>query len=154
MVVTVRQTAPQFSSTALLPNGEFDEVSLAKYKGRYVLLFFYPLDFTFVCPTEICAFSDRAQDFRELNCEVLGCSIDSKYSHLAWTELPRTEGGIGSMNIPLISDITKSISKDYGVLIENTADGDCGVALRGLFIIDGKGVVRHVRWICINMYLM
>lgn len=107
-----------------------------------LVLFSYPLDFTFVCPTEIIAFSDRADEFRKIGCEVAAWSVDSKYSHLAWTQQARKAGGLGPMNIPLLADITKKISSDYGVLIE---DGpDAGVSLRGLFIIDPKGILRQM----------
>ena len=106
-----------------------------------MVLFFYPLDFTFVCPTEIIAFSDRIEEFKALGVEVLGCSIDSAFSHLAWIQTPRNKGGLGDLKYPLVADITKSISKDYEVLIE---DGDnAGVALRGLFIISPEGILRQ-----------
>jgi len=118
---------------------EFKEVSLSDYKGSYVILFFYPLDFTFVCPTEIIAFNDRAREFEELNCKVLACSTDSHFSHLAWTNVPRKKGGLGNMQIPIIADKTMEISKKYGVLKE-----DEGVSFRGLFIIDDKGVLRQI----------
>ena len=137
-VATVQKPAPQFKAQALV-NGDFKEVSLDDFKDRYFVLFFYPLDFTFVCPTEIIAFSDRVNEFREIGCEVAACSIDSHFTHLAWTQTPRAEGGLGRMQIPLISDLTKSISRDYGVLLE-----DEGVALRGLFVIDPKGIVRQI----------
>uniref|UniRef100_A0A3B3DPQ9 Peroxiredoxin-2 n=1 Tax=Oryzias melastigma TaxID=30732 RepID=A0A3B3DPQ9_ORYME len=107
--------------------------------GKYVVFFFYPLDFTFVCPTEIIAFSDRAEEFRKIGCEVIGCSVDSHFSHLAWINTPRKQGGLGSMKIPLVADLTKSISRDYGVLKE-----DDGIAYRGLFVIDDKGVLRQI----------
>lgn len=112
---------------------------MADFAGKYLVFFFYPLDFTFVCPTEIIAFSDRAAEFRNIGAEVIGASVDSKFSHLAWTKTPRKEGGLGKMKIPLLSDITKSIGRDYGVLLE-----DEGVTLRGLFIIDPKGVIRQI----------
>jgi len=102
------------------------------------VLFFYPLDFTFVCPTEIIQFSDRAAEFAALNCAVIGASVDSQFSHLAWTKQSRKTGGLGPMNIPLIADVSKSLSRDYGVLIEG------GISLRGLFIIDGKGTIRQI----------
>ena len=130
--------APEFKAEAVV-NGQFQEVSLADYKGKNVVLFFYPLDFTFVCPTEILAFSDRVEEFRKRNTEVVGVSIDSKFSHLAWINQARAEGGLGGLNYPLVSDITKSISRDYGVLLENA-----GVALRGLFLIDKEGTIRHL----------
>jgi len=137
----VQSLAPKFSADAVV-NGEFETISLEDFKGKYLVMFFYPLDFTFVCPTEITAFSDRSDEFRKLNCEIIAVSVDSKYTHLAWTNTPRKEGGLGNMKIPLVSDITKQISKDYGVLLE---DGpDAGVSLRGLFIINEKGIIRHI----------
>merc|ERR1719378_1484131 len=135
----VQKQAPDFEAESVLPDGSFGKVKLSDYKGKYLVLFFYPLDFTFVCPTEIIAFSDRADEFRAINCEVLACSVDSHFSHLAWTERPRNKGGLGKMNIPLVSDLTKQISKDYGVLLE-----DAGISLRGLFIIDDKGTLRQI----------
>ncbi|KAJ3299563.1 hypothetical protein HK104_008449 [Borealophlyctis nickersoniae] len=139
MAARVQYPAPKFSAQAVV-NGEFQTVSLDDYKGKYVVLFFYPLDFTFVCPTEICAFSDRVEEFRERNAEVLACSVDSKFSHLQWTKIDRKDGGLGDMKIPILEDITKKISRDYGVLLE---DGpDAGVALRGVFIIDPTQKLR------------
>ena len=121
---------------------EFKEVALADYKGKYVVLFFYPLDFTFVCPTEIVSFSDRIGEFRALGAEVIACSCDSKFSHLAWVNTPREKGGLGNMQIPIISDYTKQLARDYQVLLD---DGDdAGVSLRGTFIIDGEGTLRHM----------
>lgn len=102
-------------------------------------MYFYPLDFTFVCPTEIIAFSDRIHEFQDINCEVLGVSTDSHFSHLAWINQPRKQGGLGGLNYPLVSDFNKNISRDFGVLIE-----EAGIALRGLFIIDPEGVVRQM----------
>ena len=141
-IARVRQEAPDFTATAVV-EGDFVDVKLSNYRGKYVVLFFYPLDFTFVCPTEITAFSDRVEEFRAISTEVLTCSIDSKFSHLAWINQPRKQGGLGEMNIPVISDIKKTISRDYGVLVP---DGDeaAGVALRGLFIIDKEGILRHI----------
>jgi len=137
----VQGSAPTFISDAVV-HGGFKTISLDDYKGRYLVVFFYPLDFTFVCPTEITAFSDRVEEFRKLGCEILAISVDSKYTHLAWTNTPRSEGGLGPMELPLVSDITKQISKDYGVLLE---DGpDAGVSLRGLFIINQDGIIRHI----------
>eukprot|EP00695_Tsukubamonas_globosa_P003626 TRINITY_DN742_c0_g1_i1.p2 TRINITY_DN742_c0_g1~~TRINITY_DN742_c0_g1_i1.p2 ORF type:complete len:152 (-),score=78.41 TRINITY_DN742_c0_g1_i1:218-673(-) len=132
----IGKPAPAFKATAVV-DGAFKEVSLADYAGKYVVLFFYPLDFTFVCPTEIIAFSDRVEEFKAIGVEVLAASIDSHFTHLAWTNTPRKQGGLGTMKIPIIADITKQISRDYGVLIEEE-----GIALRGLFIIDGKGTLR------------
>ena len=109
---------------------------------RYVVLFFYPMDWTFVCPTEIIAFSDRVKEFQEIGVEVLGASVDSPFSHLQWINTPRNKGGLGGLSYPLIADLTKSISADYGVLIE---EGDnAGVALRGLFIISPEGILRQI----------
>merc|ERR1719186_23652 len=130
--------ASPVSGTAVL-NGEFKELTLDDFKGKYLVFFFYPLDFTFVCPTEILAFNDRVEEFRKIGVEVVGCSVDSHFTHLAWMNTPRTEGGLGKLNIPLLSDITKQISKDYGVYLE-----DNGISLRGLFIIDDKGILRQI----------
>jgi alkyl hydroperoxide reductase subunit AhpC len=137
MSVRVQKEAPNFTADAVVGE-DFKSVSLSDYRGKYVVLFFYPLDFTFVCPTEIIAFSDRIKEFHDRNCEVLGVSVDSKFSHLAWIRMPRTDGGLGGLRYPLVSDMTKSISNDYGVLI------DGGVALRGLYLIDRTGIVRHM----------
>lgn len=130
--------APHFEGIAVV-NGEFKKISLSDYKGKYLVLFFYPLDFTFVCPTEIIAFSESAEKFRAINCEVVGCSTDSHFSHLAWVNTPRKQGGLGEMHIPLLADKTGKIAHDYGVLKE----GD-GIAFRGLFIIDDKGTLRQM----------
>ncbi|XP_037761793.1 thioredoxin-dependent peroxide reductase, mitochondrial [Chelonia mydas] len=137
-VPAVTQHAPYFKGTAVV-NGEFKELSLDDFKGKYLVLFFYPLDFTFVCPTEIVAFSDKANEFHDVNCEVVAVSVDSHFCHLAWINTPRKSGGLGHMNIPLLSDLTKQISRDYGVLLEGS-----GLALRGLFIIDPNGVIKHL----------
>lgn len=130
--------APHFEGMAVV-NGEFKKISLCDYKGKYVVLFFYPLDFTFVCPTEIIAFSESAEKFRAINCEVIGCSTDSHFSHLAWVNTPRKQGGLGEMHIPLLADKTGKVARDYGVLKECD-----GIAFRGLFIIDDKGVLRQM----------
>jgi len=135
----VCHAAPEFKCEAVMADGQFGNVSLADYKGKYVVLFFYPLDFTFVCPTEIIDFSDRSDEFRKVGCEVVAASVDSKFSHLAWVQTPRNKGGLGTMKIPLIADLTKSLATDYGVLME-----EAGITLRGLFIIDGKGIIRHI----------
>jgi len=135
---SVTKPAPEFKSAAVLPDGQFGNVSLSDYKGKYVVLFFYPLDFTFVCPTEIIDFSERSDEFRKVGCEVVAASVDSNFSHLAWVQTPRNKGGLGPMKIPIISDLSRSLSKDYGVYLEDT-----GFTLRGLFIIDGKGIIRH-----------
>ena len=133
----VGQKAPDFTATAVVDQ-EFKEISLSQYKGKYVVLFFYPLDFTFVCPTEITAFSDRYSDFSSKNTEVLGVSVDSQFSHLSWIQTARNQGGLGDINYPLVSDLKKEIATAYNVL-----DDAEGVALRGLFIIDPDGVIMH-----------
>ena len=132
----VGQPAPAFTATAVYDQ-EFQSVRLADYIGKYVILFFYPLDFTFVCPTEITAFSDLYDSFSEINTEILGVSVDSEYAHLAWLQTDRSDGGLGDLKYPLVSDLTKSISKSYNVLTEK------GQALRGLFIIDSQGILQH-----------
>jgi alkyl hydroperoxide reductase subunit AhpC len=137
MSVLVQKAAPDFKAQAVMPDGSFQEVSMSDYRGKYVILFFYPLDFTFVCPTEIIAFSDRVKDFEKEGVQVLGVSIDSHFSHLAWRNTPRSEGGIGQIDYPLIADMDKKISRQYDVLLP------AGIALRGLFLIDKEGVVRH-----------
>ncbi|KAG7459523.1 hypothetical protein MATL_G00211480 [Megalops atlanticus] len=134
----IGQPAPHFKATAVI-DGEFREIKLSDYRGKYVVLFFYPLDFTFVCPTEIIAFSDRAEEFRQIGCEVIAASTDSHFSHLAWINTARKQGGLGPMHIPLLADLTQSISRDYGVLKE-----DEGIAYRGLFVIDDKGLLRQI----------
>ncbi|KAJ0170852.1 hypothetical protein K1T71_013624 [Dendrolimus kikuchii] len=133
----VQKPAPDFAATAVV-NGEFNQIKLSDFAGKYVVLFFYPLDFTFVCPTEIIAFSDRAKDFAGIDCQVIGVSTDSEFSHLAWINTPRKDGGLGKMDIPLLADYQKKISQDYEVLLDE------GFALRGLFIIDGNGILRHM----------
>ena len=138
MSAQVQKEAPAFTATAVIDE-QFKSISLADYQGKYVCLFFYPLDFTFVCPTEIIAFSEKAAEFEKRNCQLLGVSVDSHFSHLAWIKTPRVDGGLGNLKYPLVSDLTKKISRDYGVLLE-----DAGVALRGLFLIDTKGIVRHL----------
>ena len=133
----VGRQAPEFALEGVL-NGRSATYRLSDYKGKWVVLFFYPLDFTFVCPTEILAFSDRLGEFQKVGAEVLGASVDSKYSHLAWTEKPREEGGIKGLAYPLLEDLGKELAEEYGVLDESGA-----IALRGLFIIDPDGVVQH-----------
>lgn len=132
----VGQLAPSFTATAVYDQ-EFKSIRLSDYLGKYVVLFFYPLDFTFVCPTEITSFSDLYNSFKEINTEVLGISVDSEYAHLAWLQTERNNGGLGDLNYPLISDLTKSISKSYNVLTEE------GTALRGLFIVDKQGIIQY-----------
>ena len=137
MDTLVQKPAPDFKADALIGE-EFKQVSLADFQGKWVCLFFYPLDFTFVCPTEITAFDGAVKLFREANCELVGCSVDSKFSHLAWAKTDRKAGGIGKLQFPLLADINKSIARSYGVLIESA-----GIALRGLFLINPKGVVTY-----------
>lgn len=132
----VQKPAPDFKGKAVVGHN-FQDLSLSQYKGKWAILFFYPLDFTFVCPTEIIDFSDRVEDFKKLNTEIIGCSVDSHYTHLAWINTSRKEGGLGDIKYPLLSDLNKTIANDYGVLTEG------GVALRGLFIINPKGQIVY-----------
>ncbi|KAJ3039805.1 hypothetical protein HDV00_011713 [Rhizophlyctis rosea] len=151
-IARVQSPAPRWEAGAVV-DGDFADVSLEDYKGKWLVFFFYPLDFTFVyafgafvvvlhIQVEIIAFSERIAEFRERGAEVVGCSVDSKHSHLAWINQPRKEGGLGHLKYPLISDITKNISHEYGVLVESGPD--VGLALRGTFIIDPEGIVRHL----------
>ena len=137
MSALVAKPAPDFTAQAVMPDGSFKEIKLSEYKGKYVILFFYPLDFTFVCPTEIIAFSEKMDEFKKRNTEVLGVSIDSHFSHLAWRNTDRKEGGLGDIAYPLVADLNKKITYDYGVMHE------AGIAFRGLFLIDKDGVVQH-----------
>lgn len=132
----VGNKAPYFEEAALV-NGQKKTVSLNDYKDKWKILFFYPLDFTFVCPTEIVAFSDAAAKFKAVNCELIACSVDSFFSHLAWTKQTRAEGGLGEVNFPIIADLNKNIARSFEVLNEG------GVALRGLFLIDDKDIIQH-----------
>ncbi len=134
----VTKEAPDFTAQAVMPNNVMEELTLSSYRGKYVCLFFYPLDFTFVCPSEILAFNKALDQFKEKNCEIIGVSVDSQFTHFAWKQTPVEKGGIGDIQFPLVSDLNKKISLSYGVLLE-----DMGVALRGLFIIDREGIVRH-----------
>ncbi len=133
----VTKPAPEFTAKAVLPDNSFADLTLSSYQGKYVVLFFYPLDFTFVCPSEIIAFDKAVAKFKAKNTEVIGVSVDTHNTHLAWKNTPRNEGGIGQIQYPLVADLDKKISERFGVLL------DAGVALRGLFLIDRKGVVRH-----------
>ncbi|MEB3884219.1 peroxiredoxin [Lyngbya sp. CCY1209] len=135
--IRVGLPAPDFTATAVIDQ-EFKTIKLSDYRGQYLVLFFYPLDFTFVCPTEITAFSDRAEEFSAINTQILGVSVDSEFSHLAWIQTDRKSGGVGDLNYPLVSDIKKEISAAYNVL-----DPEAGIALRGLFIIDKDGIIQH-----------
>ncbi|MBB6480932.1 redoxin domain-containing protein [Spirochaeta isovalerica] len=137
MPVLVTKEAPDFKATAVMPDNTFQDIELKDYRGKYVVLFFYPLDFTFVCPTEIIEFNRKLEEFKKRDVEVLGVSIDSEFSHLAWKNTPVNKGGIGNVQYPLVADIKKSISFDYDVLFDES------IALRGLFLIDREGIVRH-----------
>lgn len=137
MSVLVTQPAPDFTAAAVLPDGSIKEdFKLSDLRGKYVVLFFYPLDFTFVCPSEIIAHDHRVSKFKELGVEVVGVSIDSQFSHFAWRETPVEKGGIGRVGFPLVADVKHEITKAYG--IEHPA----GVALRGSFLIDKAGIVQ------------
>jgi peroxiredoxin (alkyl hydroperoxide reductase subunit C) len=137
-VTLVGKQAPDFTAKAVFPNGEIKELKLSELRNsNYVVLFFYPFDFTFVCPTEILAFSNHIKDFESRKVQVLGCSVDSHHVHRAWRNTKVEEGGIGNIAYPLIADVTKNIARDYGVLLE------VGKALRGTFIIDRQGIVQH-----------
>ena len=133
----VGKKAPDFKGNAVV-NGDIKEISLKDFSGKWKVLFFYPLDFTFVCPTEITAFSDSIAKFKNLNCEVIGCSVDSEFSHLAWTQKARNAGGLGEIAYPLLADLTKQVATDYGCLM------DGAVAFRATYIIDDKDVVQHM----------
>jgi peroxiredoxin (alkyl hydroperoxide reductase subunit C) len=137
LTTLVTKEAPDFTAQAVLPDNSFAELTLSKYRGKYVVLFFYPLDFTFVCPSEILAFDKRVGDFKAKNCEVIGVSVDSRFTHLAWKNTSVENGGIGNVQYPLVEDLDKSIARSYGILLNES------VALRGLFLIDTKGVIRH-----------
>ncbi len=151
----VTNPAPQFKATAIMGDNSFKEISLADYKGKKVVLFFYPLDFTFVCPTEILAFNHRLADFEKRGVQVLGCSVDSKWSHYGWKNTNINNGGIGDIQYPIIADLDKNIARAYDVLKgstpatvltevgedETSVGGD--VALRASFLIDEEGIVRH-----------
>lgn len=139
MAVLVGKPAPDFTATAVMGNNEINEGFnlLSHVKGKYAVVFFYPLDFTFVCPSEILAFDHRYQDFKDRNTEVIAVSVDSQFSHLAWKNTSVNNGGLGQVKFPMVADLTKSIARDYDVLINDA------VALRGTFLIDRDGVVRH-----------
>jgi peroxiredoxin (alkyl hydroperoxide reductase subunit C) len=138
MSFLVTKQAPDFTATAVMPDNSMKpDFKLSDYRGKYVILFFYPLDFTFVCPSEILAFDKALAAFKAKNCEIIGVSIDSQFSHWAWKNTPVKQGGIGDIQYPLVADLDKSISSQYGVLLE------AGIALRGSFLIDRDGTVRH-----------
>jgi peroxiredoxin (alkyl hydroperoxide reductase subunit C) len=139
MSVLVSKQAPDFTATAVMADGSIkNDFSLSDYQGKYVVLFFYPLDFTFVCPTELIAFSKRIKEFEDRDVQVIGCSIDSQFTHLAWRNTPIESGGIGDVAYPLVADVKHEICKAYDVEF-----GDAGVAFRGSFLIDKGNVVRH-----------
>ncbi|MCH9614468.1 MAG: Alkyl hydroperoxide reductase C [Chlamydiia bacterium] len=134
----VGKKAPGFKTAAIKDLQIVEDFTLEDFHGQYVVFFFYPLDFTFVCPTELHAFQEKLSEFKKRNCQVIGCSVDSQYSHFAWLNTPKNQGGIEGVEYPLVSDLNKTIGRDYGVLIE-----DAGVTFRGLFLIDKQGTVRH-----------
>jgi len=139
MSVLVGKKAPDFTAAAVMADGSINnEFKLSDYAGNYIVLFFYPLDFTFVCPTELIAFSNRIKDFEERGVQVIGCSIDSQFSHVAWRNTPVDEGGIGAVHYPLVADVKHHICRAYDVEFEET-----GVAFRGSFLVDREGTVRH-----------
>jgi peroxiredoxin (alkyl hydroperoxide reductase subunit C) len=144
MAASVNQPAPDFTADAYV-NGDLGKVSLSQYKGKKVVLFFYPLDFTFVCPTEILAFADNIDEFKKRDTVVIGASVDSHFTHRAWAKTPVKDGGIEGVNYPLVADLGKTIARDYGVLMNDA------VALRGLFIIDKNGVLQHVTINALNL---
>ncbi len=137
MSVLVTKEAPDFTAQAVMPDNSMAEVTLSSFRGKYVVLFFYPLDFTFVCPSEILAFNREAKTFAKKNTVLLGVSVDSQFSHFAWRQTPVNKGGIGEIGFPLVADLDKKIARAYDVLLNDA------VALRGLFLIDTHGVVRH-----------
>jgi len=141
MCELVTKEAPDFTAQAVMPDNSVGELKLSSLRGKNVVLFFYPLDFTFVCPSEIIAFDKKVAAFKERNCELVSVSVDSVYTHLAWKNTPRNEGGLGKVQFPMVADLNKNISRAYGVLVNES------VALRGLFLIDKSGKVRHA---CIN----
>ncbi len=137
LTTLVTQQAPDFTAEAVMPDNTFGNIVLSNLRGNYVILLFYPLDFTFVCPSEILAFNKQVATFKAKKCEVIGISVDSKFTHLAWKNTPVENGGIGNIQFPLVQDLNKEIAKSYGILLNNS------VALRGLFLIDPTGTVRH-----------
>ncbi len=134
----VGKRAPEFQAKAVIKEKIEKDFSLSGYHGKYVIFFFYPMDFTFVCPTELHAFQNKLQEFKEKDCVIVGCSTDSVYSHFAWLAIDKQKGGIKGIEYPIVSDITKDISRAYGVLNEEE-----GIAYRGLFLIDKEGIIRH-----------
>lgn len=138
MSTLVGKKAPDFKAKAVANKGIVDGLTLSQFLGQYVVLFFYPLDFTFVCPTELHAFEEKREEFEKRQCQLIACSVDSVYTHLAWVNTPKEKGGISGVTYPLVSDINKEISTAYGVLVPNE-----GITYRGLFLIDRQGIIRH-----------
>jgi len=138
MSVLVGKQAPDFKAKAVQNQSIIEDFSLSQFRGKNVIFFFYPLDFTFVCPTELHAFQEKLGEFEQRDTQVIGCSVDSPYSHYAWINTPKSKGGIEGVTYPLVADLNKTIAQDYGVLIPEE-----GIAYRGLFLIDKKGIVRH-----------
>lgn len=134
----IGKPAPSFQAKAVNAGEIVNDFSLSQYLGKYVVFFFYPLDFTFVCPTELHAFQEKLHEFEKKNCQVVACSVDSCYTHLAWLNSPRSKGGIEGVKYPIVADLNKNISQAYGVLLPEE-----GIALRGLYILDKEGIVRH-----------
>jgi len=134
----VGKAAPHFKAKAVVKGKIVDVFSLDDLKGKYIFFFFYPLDFTFVCPTELHAFQDKLNEFHKRGAQVVGCSVDSWYTHAAWIAQPKAQGGIEGVEYPIVSDLNKDISKNYHVLKE-----DEGIAYRGQFLIDKQGIIRH-----------
>ena len=140
-----RDFAPDFKNVNAVVGDAFDQISYSDYESKYLVLVFYPFDFTYVCPTELIAFSEAVPQFDEVNAKILGVSTDSHHTHLAWVKTPKTEGGLGRINYPLLADFSKDISRNYGVLVEDPHDNMYGAALRGIFIIDNMGKIRSMQ---------
>ena len=138
MIPLVGNKAPHFEAQAVVDQKIIEKFSLTQFEGKYVLFFFYPLDFTFVCPTELHAFQEYLTEFEKRNTQVVGCSVDSPFSHLAWINTPKAKGGIEGVKYPLVSDLNKDIAEAYQVLVPGQ-----GISYRGLFLIDQKGIIRH-----------
>lgn len=138
MGVLVGKPAPEFRAKAVIGNQIIENFSLSHHHGKYIVFFFYPLDFTFVCPTELHAFQEKIQEYEKRNAQVIACSVDSCYTHLAWLNTPRSKGGIQGVTYPIVSDLNKTIARDFDVL-----DHLQGLSYRGLFLIDREGIVRH-----------
>ena len=137
MSILVNKEAPNFTAQAVMPNGVMESLSLDQFRGHYVVLFFWPLDFTFVCPTEIIAHNKRVAAFEERDVQLIGCSIDSQFTHAAWRNTPVDKGGIGEVSFPMVSDVKREIASSFGIL------HDAGIALRASFLIDKDGIVQH-----------